>query len=411
MTAKIKSEFQKRREEICKFYYYSIGQEIKRRRLEMKLTQEALASEIISNTYLSKVENNQAMLNHDNSILIMEKLDMDISRTAFPEDAIEYLDKAIEYLFFRDIENYSLLIEKISKYNFSILLEIIKLGYHVLCCDLESSERIFNEVFRYLNNLDNYGFSVFLIFGIYHYIGSSKFNEAKKIIDMIEGKLYNDLMIYALFSHGKFIVYGNVGLVMIGSESKNIALQIFSKYYNIKRVNEVFMWTQIFAIYEGYTKEQHTNFEMLDYLPDEERNLYLILLSMQSDNPDKYLDSLIKKGDLYLLGLFLKAKRYLNENNQIEYKKIFKEIDSNFYIIKPKIDYCKMLNLIKNKNEPLLKDYLINTVLPEAINKQNIYFSRLINNRIVENLEKRSRYKDSTTYRTKIDNMVKENKK
>ena len=76
MNAKLAAEVQRRKDQQVEFYRSAIGNKLKKRRMEMKMTQETLARGIISNTFVSKLENNVIRANRECVLKLMEKLIM-----------------------------------------------------------------------------------------------------------------------------------------------------------------------------------------------------------------------------------------------------------------------------------------------------------------------------------------------
>ena len=128
MESKINYEITRIKDRFCQFYYRGIGQVIKRRRLELKMTQETVAMGLLSNTYLSKIENNQIVANRDHLYLIMERMDIDIDKISFPEEMWDYLQESIKLFFYRDLKNYKVRNFKLYYYNITKQLKKIKNG-------------------------------------------------------------------------------------------------------------------------------------------------------------------------------------------------------------------------------------------------------------------------------------------
>lgn len=407
VKAKLNCELMRRRQQICQFYYYGIGQIIKRRRLYLELTQEDIANGICSNTYISKIENNQIVINKECLYLIMERMDILPEKISMPEEMLEYLEQAVELFFYKDVSAYKELYEEVRSYQFAPLLQIIKLGYFVLIEDFEQGALIYNELFRYLNSLEEFGFSIFLIFSSYHNIGVKNYRNGRIILEKVQSYFRNDEMIYGLYNYAKFIIYGNLHLNLVAYESGNQAISIFNLYANTTRINEFFTWKEIFLVYEGVSVEKKNMINALEFLTPSEKNFYLAILSTAVEDPRKYLTLLDEKGDNYLLGQFLLGGFYLKEGNEEEFKKTCDLINEQHYNYRSKIDFSNLLNLLKNDDELMLKDYLTNYVLEFAIKKQNIHFMRIVTDKIVKILKNQKRYKDALGYSEKFSLLIK----
>ena len=400
------NEIARRKEASGQFYYGGVGQTLRKRRLELNLTQEAVAIGICSNTYLSKIENNQIVVNREHLYLIMERMEMDMDKITFPEEMLEYLERSIKLFFYRDIEGYRELFEEIDKYQFAVLLQIIKLGYYMLIEDSENARLVYSETFRYLQSLEEFGFCVLLIYSSFYNIGIKDFKTARTMIESVESRLFNDEMIYALYNYSKFLVYGNLHLQALAYEAGQIAINIFNKQSNITRINEMYLYREIFMVYEGSSPNNYINHNLLKHISDKERNYYLIVLATKSKNPVVYLEQMIPEGESYLLGLYLKGRYFLLSEKFEEYKDVCTQINNLHYSINPKIDYLHVLKLMKTKEDIHLKEYLINHALPMAIKNQNLYFMNMITMTISNILSNKKRYKDALSYRQKYDDFL-----
>lgn len=406
MESNLDLDLIKRSKRVSNFYLSAIGQILKKRRKDLKKTQANVCSKIISDTALSKFENNLISLDDEVIRLICERMDYDYDLLPFPEDMIKYLEKSINLFFYKDIEEYEKLLDDLNKYDFSGLIQLVRLGYYILKDNYTLARPIYNEIFRYLNSLEDFGFSVFIVYAGFYNIGVKNYRTGRIILDKATKYFQNNAMIYGLYSYARFVIYGNLYLNMAACESGNFALNIFNQYANMVRINEMFIWKEIFLVYEGISNQKQFSQLNLDLLSANDRNYYLIAISNMVDNPIEYLDKLDESGENYLLGLFLKARYYLSVEDLIEYKKVYEDIKSMHYEKESMIDYANLLKLIKNKDDFILKDYLVNYALFQAVEKQNIYFMKIITEEIVRILNEKSRYKEAITHLNKLKSLV-----
>ncbi|MDY0010437.1 MAG: helix-turn-helix transcriptional regulator [Candidatus Izemoplasmatales bacterium] len=406
MIEVLNNELKRRKDTIAQFYYSGIGQILRKRRLELDMTQEAVSVGICSNTYLSKIENNQIVVNREHLYLIMERMFMDMDSITFPEEMIEYLEKSAKLFFYKDIYGYKALFDEVNKYQFSILLQIVKLGYYILIEDLENAELVYSESFRYLQSLEEYGFTMLLLYAGFYNLAINDYKNARIILDKVESLLFNDEILYGLYNYCRFLIYGNLNLQTKAFETGTIAVNIFNKHSNIIRINEVYLWRDVFAIYDGNTASTYLNTNMLRFINTKERNFYLTVMATKSKNPLIYLEHLEPDGDIYLLGLFFKARYYLLNNQMDKYFEAVKIIDDKHYEFKSRIEYSHVLKLMKSKEEWNLKEYLIDAVLPVTLKKQNLYFLKMVTMTISEILEKKKRYKDALSYVQKYEQIL-----
>jgi transcriptional regulator with XRE-family HTH domain len=402
---KIDNEIKKRRERVSQFYYGDFGQNLRKKRLEMKMTQEQVSKGICSNTYLSKIENNQIVVNRDSLMLIMEKMDIPLNEICFPEEMLDYLDRSVRCFFYRDLEAYNELYKEVSIYQFSTLIQIIKLGYYILKYNLEEAGLIYNETFRYLSSLEDYGLSMFLLYASFYLIEVQDYKTARLIVEKIENHYQNDDLVFSMLNYAKYIIYGNLYIHTQASEYGFIALNLFNRYSNMERLTELYMWKDIFLIYEA-KRPVDLNANTINFLPIQYQNRYLLLLAISGHNPKYYFKKLNKEGTYYLEALFFKAYYFMQEKDYENYQVCLEEINALHYQLESKVDYTYLLKIIKAKNEMLIKDYLINYILPFFLEKQELYFYNLTIKEIVKILTKKKRYKDALTYKTKTEETI-----
>lgn len=403
MDINIKSSIIRRKQDMYEFYYRGFGNRIRRRRLELKLTQQELAHGICSNTYISKIENNKVVINRDHLLLLMEKMGLPTSNIGFPEEMIEILLKSIKYFFYKDIENYSKLFKEIEKYEFGILLYVARFGYYILTEDKYNAGIIYNDMYRYLNLLEDFGFATFLIFSGFYNVMINDYQNARMILTSTKEKIQNNEFLYGLYNYLIFKVNGEILLFNKSKEGLNIAQNIFVNNLNIKRLNDIFIDRNIFSIYEGEPNDIIFEPEHLDYLTDNEKNRYLIFLAFNSKNPNRYLKYLSENGNYYLFGKFILARHHYKKNKNKQYIEIKNEINSLHYEKNSCVDFCKVLKLYEENKSIYLKDYLINYVLPHVVKTQNLYLIKAVLKKISNILKDKNRYKDALTYLEKYE--------
>ena len=399
---------QKRRQElIYQFYYKKYGQLIRKKRKEQKLTQEDLALGICSNTYISKAENNQIAIGEEQLYMIMEKLKVTTDEFLAPEDLIKFLDESIKYFYLKDIKSYKKIFEKIEKFEFQILAQVIKLGYLVLIEDYSRAKLVYDELFQYLSSLDDYGFTVFMVFSSFYNIGINKYSEAKYMIDSAKIKSLNSDYLEDLLAYLRFLVYGNLHQFLKANDYFVIALNNFTKSYNVKRINEILMWHNLFLLYSGEDKEIPSLSYILNTLSTKDKNHYLLMKAYNNNNPEKFIKNIEKENtETYLFGQYILSKYYYSKNKE-KYNELKDNIINIHYKVKPKIDFSNLLSLREKDNLMFLKDYLVNYCLKAAKENENIYLVKNITDEIISILQERNRYKDALSYELNVKYYIK----
>lgn len=408
MKKKLIKNLQKRRESMYEFYYMGIGDRIKKKRLELNMTQEKLAKGICSNTYISKIENQKTKVKTAPLYLIMERIEMDGKKIGFPEELVDKLEKSINYFYYKNVDEYKKLVQEIEDYEFGVLLCIIRLGYYVLIEDFEKALPLYNETFRYLNTLENFGLSVFFIYAGYFNLEKNDLKNARMIVEVTYGVMQNDERIIALYSHLSYAVFGELEILGLSPISVSIAKDIYIKTMNFTRLNEIAFYDNLFKAYIGVADKVNIPRELIAKLTPRKGNKLLFSLANIVDNPIPYVDILHKDGDYYLEGLIYKAKYYLENKEMEAYKSTKKLINKLHYELGSSIDYIGLLKLYESNDELYTKEFLINYLLPYSIKKQNIQWIKLILDEIVAILKSKNRYKDALSYQQKKESIIKE---
>ncbi len=391
----------KRKEEMHDFYFRGFGDRIKRKRKELNLTQESISRGICSNTYLSKIENNKVSANKEHLFFIMERVGLPTENIGLPEEMILVLQKSIKYFFYKDLTSYKQLIKEIEKYEFGILIFIARLGYYILIEDVKNATRLYHDMYRYLNALEDFGFSTFMIFGCYYNVMIKDYQTARMIIETVEDQIQNSEPLYGLYHHIKFIVYGQLHFFNKSRDYLQIALGIFQNHSNFKRLNEITTYKEIFYLYESCDTLTEFTTDRLEIVESNVQNYIICLKLINKASSLSLMDNLLEGQPDYLLGLFLKA-RYLFKENKIEkYKQLKKQINELVCQDKGALDYGHLLKLYEDNDLLYIKEYLINYVLPYFIKRQDIYLLKIITNEIVRILIEKKRYKDACSYMKK----------
>ncbi len=405
MDRSIKLRITKKIEEIYEFYYLKMGDRIRRIRLDQKMTQEALAKGICSNTYISKIENNKITVKKEHLNLIMERMDVERDSVIYPEEMVESLENALKYFYEKDHESYEELYQKIDKYDFGILLYVIKLGYFVLNEDYVSATPIYDEMYRYINSLEDFGFSIFIVFACFYNVGIRNFHSAKQILESVEGHLLNESSINSLIHHVKFITYGHLYLFNKARDNFELARSMFLVTSNQTRLNELIVYKNIFHLYESKDKGIIFNEAQLVGISDSLRNYYLIILALVLDKREEYLKYLSKESRGFPYGLFLLGRHYHMKGMKEEYKQIKQEINQSLYLMDCRIDLSNLMKLLENDDDLYLKNFYSYYVLPYLEDKQDLFFFKQITDRVSSILFERNRYKDSIVYYRKFEEL------
>ncbi len=406
MIKKLENDLQRRKMEMYQFYYQSIGISIRQRRLELKLTQEALAKGICSNTYISKIENNAIAINKENLCLIMERMDMPIEAIGFPEEMVDILDKSFTFFVYKDFDGYEKLFQEISRYQFGILILISRFGYHVLVGDIEAARPLYNELFRYLSSLKEYGLLVFAIYACWYNITISDYQMAKEILEKIGNLHHYNEDVNAMLFELQFVIYGNLHMFPFAHSGFEIALAMFFGKNNLARISEMAAYKNVFSLFNNIPEAVEFNVDQIRYMSDIQKNKHLWLVSLALESPETLEGHFARRARHYLDYLYYVALSYLNRDMEDEYRECKQKLAALHYELQAPVDYYQLLEFREDKNMLAYKDYLANTLLPYYYSLQSIYLTRIVTEEISEILRANSRYKDSGIFREKHEKFV-----
>ncbi|CQR46082.1 Transcriptional activator NprA [Paraliobacillus sp. PM-2] len=226
-----------------------IGNKIKYYRVKAKMTQEELASGVVSVSYLSKIEHDSAEANPEAIQKLCEKLN--INPVRMRDDAIQHLsDQWHKELLQQDIakakDTYLLLkeeMEKIIDAELYWVTELHRLYYYVLskqyekaiemCCFLEQHQEKFNELEQYYW----YKFS-----GYYYYIVDLSYLKAYGQLRRAEEVINVEIANYNEEIHDLYFLIANVSTKVYFTYHTMVyiekALEFYRNNYQLKRCAE-----------------------------------------------------------------------------------------------------------------------------------------------------------------------------
>ena len=401
MIRKLSNELKRRKEQRCHFYFQGIGNTIRKRRLELDLTQEALAKGICSNTYISKIENNAIVANKENLYLIMERMDMPYETIVFPEEMVEILDRSFQCFYEKNIEHYSLLMEDIQRYHLGILVQIAKLGYYVLCGHIPEARSIYVDMFRYLSSLEEHGLSIFIIYAIQYNIMIMDFAAARKIIQMTQNTFFQGDSILAMYHFSQYVVDGFQYRFSHARMHHDVAQLILNAHHNTLRLKELMSYYNMFLLFEGNIHEVDVNLDICASLNPIQKNLYLLMfLSSGVETYPKLFDP-NQNAPLYPDCLVFLGLRAMKESHADRLKDIQDQIDAFQAIHPTTIDYKRWLDVSRDPQKGSFKDFIVQKVLPFYECHQLFFVYHVMTQEAVTSFRASKRYKDALVYQEK----------
>lgn len=378
-----------------------MGGIVKRKRLEMNLTQESFSNGICSVSYLSKVENNR-MPPNDYFIKEMSKkcgLNLELCSKEF-EDSI-VLKRAFKAFYQRDFN----VLESLMKEAFDLELhqtcELIKLAYSVGMKNFRESRSIFADLKTMSRHFNRYMRLVYEMLSMIHAFDTQKYTEALKHLETLEDSSHKDHYINGLRETYAFLIKQKLCKKTASLKHFNAALKSLTEYYQ----PDFLMMLKLYNVYFLIEESE----EAADYalgtiprcmVPDALLNMYRymqIRLSKIMGDTEETLGKLNGgSGDCwYYRALSLLAKR--------DPEAVKHHIDDPSEDALLEKVYCESL---LTECENTYKSYLRDIAFPLSIEKQEISYINHFASELIDIARKRSRYKEALAVHTKRSKVI-----
>ncbi len=403
---KVKREIERRNGEVHKFYEGSVGEIIRRARIELNLTQETVAKGICSNTYISKLENNQIIANRYCLGLIMERVKVPYSVIDLPKQMISDLTKALQYYIRHDVEQYKELVECHAKYDFGVIIQIIRFGYAILSEEIEVATQMNRELYHYFSSMDDYAFSVFLLFSVdFHHLNQD-YKEAKFILDLSQNFHHLGKLMVSYMHYQQFLNYGFLHEFATSTKHQTVARGHFILEENTYRIHHMDMMAVLFGIYESGRLNHTISPSIIEMFPKRERDMYYMMIAQFSDNLERDLAMIDDESHLKDEKHYLQCKALYQQKRMEEYqvaKGVFLASQKNT-VHNP--DYYQLLILQEENRLQEEKELLLDEFIPQALMTQNIWKIQKLFRRVSQISFETKRYKDAAMYLTMINSEI-----
>ncbi|WP_026569241.1 helix-turn-helix domain-containing protein [Sediminibacillus sp. JSM 1682029] len=221
-----------------------IGPFIKLHRIKQNMTQEELAEGIVSESYLSKIENRRTEPSADVINMLCTKLGVEIKGeedTMLKEKCQEWFDMLFEVNSKEDISNKYQELQEIIDNNYShtqVLFEIHKIRYYLIMDEVNLALKQVNNLKEISNTFDNYQLYFWMKFkGNYNSV-IEEFGQAIRLYKLAEEKA-NQIDISddeaADLKYTMAVTYSKLRNTLEVIDYANKALEAYSKNYNFIR--------------------------------------------------------------------------------------------------------------------------------------------------------------------------------
>lgn len=388
-----------------------IGTIIKRKRLELNYTQELIANGICSISYLSKIENSSIKPNAEYIEELMEKMNIDSKNLLSSDFFTKPLNNILKCYYFYNNHGIEKVYESLEGVEENTRIEIIHYIYYIYKSDIENAMKVYRDLNKCTNNLDNTNLGCYLLFTSKLLRKLNKFDDSFSILTCIKKLKIPSEFFLPLYYLELITVTERLGYTVMCTEYINKYLNNYMNYISSTR----YLWvTVINAKLHFHTGNIDEAYDLLKNVVIDDYD------DEDSINEYKYILAYI----LFLKDEHIKSLEYINTVNQ-EYNnviwfnlkydnyKAMNDIDSIVKIIDDSKQYCfdnaQYADIIEyqyrinefNEEVEVNKDYMNNVIIPYYIETQNIYRLNYYISKIVAYLSSISRYKDALSFVSK----------
>ncbi|WP_053217286.1 helix-turn-helix domain-containing protein [Virgibacillus senegalensis] len=405
-----------------------IGPFIKLHRIKQNMTQEELAEGIVSESYLSKIENRRTEPSTDVINMLCTKLGVEIKSeedTLLKEKCQEWFDMLFEVNDKEEITKKFNELQEIIDNNYShtqVLFEIHKIRYYLIMDEVNLALKQINNLKEVSNTFDNYQLYFWMKFkGNYNSV-IEEFNQAIRFYKLAEEKANQIELSEAEVADLKYtlaVTYSKLRNTLEVIDYANKALEAYSKNYNFIRCAQCHILLGIsyrrIRIYDKAIK----NYNLAQHLAKLNKHDELIqltninlanLYASKGDNANSikcYREVLKKKEFLKLKEILiaitsLMREYYVNKNYDMckemvdEGNKIMKDLDRSRFKI---YDYeLRTYNYALNNEDEKFEELVVGEFIP-YLQKQKDYASLIVyTNMVGKHYEGQSKYKLASKY-------------
>lgn len=284
MHERIDKELDRRRETRRQSYFYIVGSIIRQARLALGMTQALLAHGICSNTYISKIENSQIEPNWETVFRIAEKAHVYPYVMEIPRRMLDNLSECLDYFLWFNQEAYKAFLDRMTGYDFGVALDIMKFGNALLEGDLKEAKQIYEYGHHFFRNMDDFGFSLFLLFSSEYLIQTRDFKAARAMLDRVEQNERFFLLCPELYHELRFISYARLGDAVRAARHYDAARALYVVKDNERRIRRLDFWKDGFDALSCDVRKETLPLADDVFLPRRQYDEWLLELAIEGDD-------------------------------------------------------------------------------------------------------------------------------
>jgi transcriptional regulator with XRE-family HTH domain len=401
MIQKVELEMERRLETKRLDYVSIIGSIIKQARIMRGLTQEALARGLCSNTYISKLENWQIIPHSEMLYIIAERVDIPASSFEVPQNMLDYLMKCLEYYMVGDCAGYRDLLETMGMYDFGVGMDVMRFGYALIQDDAEQAKKYFDNGFSYFKNMDDFGFSLFMMFAIEYLHKIRNYTFASDLLDKVDRFDRFFMSCHEMYHFQRYVNYGKLHQFSLAKLHFDAALALFRLKNNGVRIRLLEYYQAVFRLAESgevSIKAGPADHPMITKMDREEEVILRAHLKdrVTSEEFSCIGDESVLAGEKRYLMLTLNLPSNFPREERIAELAAFQSKHPD------QPNYLRFLEAEANNDLALQKDLISETFYPFAKRIQSVLLLRYWLTRLSGICFEIKRYKESAYYYTLI---------
>lgn len=283
MHERIDRELDRRRETRRQSYFYIVGSIIRQARLALGMTQALLAHGICSNTYISKIENSQIEPNWETVFRIAEKAHVYPYVMEIPRRMLDNLSECLDYFLWFNHDAYKAFLDRMTGYDFGVALDIMKFGNALLIGDLKEAKQIYEYGHHFFRNMDDFGFSLFLLFSSEYLIQTRDFKAARAMLDRVEQNERFFLLCPELYHELRFVSYARLGDAVRAARHYDAARALYVVKENDRRIRRLDFWKDGFDALSCDVRRGSLPLAEDVFIPQRQFDEWLLELAIEGD--------------------------------------------------------------------------------------------------------------------------------
>lgn len=403
MHDRIDKELERRRETRRQSYFYVVGSIIRQARLALGMTQAILARGICSNTYISKIENSQIEPNWETVFRIAEKAKVYSYVMEIPRRMLENLSECLDYFLAFDHQAYKTFLDQLSGYDFGVALDIMKFGYALLIGDRVEAKKIYDYGHHFFRNMDDFGFSLFLLFSAEYLIQIRDFKAARDMLARVERNERFFLLCPELYHELRYVSMARMGDDVRALRHYDAAKALYVVKQNQPRIDRLAFWKRGFdlmstGIVVGPSISQETA-----RMPQTQYDEWMLELAIHGDREaanqlETWSDAHPLKADALLYGALKQEKGVKGKHAGC--LKALRDAHPNTP------DYYGMLEANEAKDMALEREKVVTLMISRAHRLQSTSELKHWYRRASDLSYKMKRYKDAARYLSTLNQIL-----